>query len=103
MLENTWREIQYRLDILRATNGAHIEVYWTWWVVLSSKANQLSVSLILCVLCVLEIWWIIYGHSCFWLWKSLVKISVYPDRYFAFLSLFRSRSLPHNSSLNHHL
>jgi hypothetical protein len=27
MLENTWREIQYRLDILRATNGAHIEVY----------------------------------------------------------------------------
>ena len=27
MLENTWREIEYRLDVLRATNGAHIEVY----------------------------------------------------------------------------
>jgi hypothetical protein len=27
MLENTWREIQYLLDILRATNSAHIEVY----------------------------------------------------------------------------
>ena len=27
MLENTWRKIEYRLDILRATNGAHVEVY----------------------------------------------------------------------------
>ena len=27
MLENTWREIEYHLDILRATNGAHVEVY----------------------------------------------------------------------------
>lgn len=27
MLERTWREIEYRLDVLRATNGAHIEVY----------------------------------------------------------------------------
>ena len=27
MLENTWREIEYRLDILRAINGAHVEVY----------------------------------------------------------------------------
>ena len=27
MLENTWREIEYRLNILRATNGAHVEVY----------------------------------------------------------------------------
>jgi hypothetical protein len=26
MLENTWREIEYLLDILRATKGAHIEV-----------------------------------------------------------------------------
>jgi hypothetical protein len=26
MLENTWREIEYRLDVLRATNGAHIEM-----------------------------------------------------------------------------
>ena len=27
MLENTWREIDYRLDVLRATTAAHVEVY----------------------------------------------------------------------------
>ena len=27
MLENRWREIDYRLDVLRATKGAHVEVY----------------------------------------------------------------------------
>lgn len=27
MLRNTWREIDYRLDILRATRGAHVQVY----------------------------------------------------------------------------
>ena len=27
MLEKTWREIDYRLDALRATKGAHVEVY----------------------------------------------------------------------------
>ena len=27
MLINTWQEPQYRLDICRATTGAHIEVY----------------------------------------------------------------------------
>jgi hypothetical protein len=27
MLERTWQEIEYRLDIVRATNGAHVEVY----------------------------------------------------------------------------
>ena len=27
MLENTWREIDYRLDFLRSTKGAHVEVY----------------------------------------------------------------------------
>ena len=27
MLARTWQEIDYRLDILRATNGAHVEVY----------------------------------------------------------------------------
>ena len=27
MLGNTWREIYYRLDVLRATKGAHVEVY----------------------------------------------------------------------------
>ena len=26
-LANTWREIYYRLDVLRATKGAHVEVY----------------------------------------------------------------------------
>jgi len=26
-LENTWREIDYRSDVLRATKGAHVEVY----------------------------------------------------------------------------
>jgi hypothetical protein len=25
-LENTWKETEYRLDILHATKGAHIEV-----------------------------------------------------------------------------
>jgi len=27
MLLNTWQELEYRLDICRATTGAHIEVY----------------------------------------------------------------------------
>ena len=27
MLENTWRETDYRLDVLRTTKGAHVEVY----------------------------------------------------------------------------
>jgi len=27
MLENTWREIYYRLDVLHATKEAHVEVY----------------------------------------------------------------------------
>jgi len=27
MLENTWREIDYRLDVLRVTKGTHVEVY----------------------------------------------------------------------------
>ena len=27
MFENTWRETDYRLDVLCATKGAHIEVY----------------------------------------------------------------------------
>jgi len=26
-LADTWREINYRLDVLRATKGAHVEVY----------------------------------------------------------------------------
>ena len=27
MLENNWREIYYRLDVLRATKGANVEVH----------------------------------------------------------------------------
>ena len=27
MLENTWREVDYPIDVLRATKGAHVEVY----------------------------------------------------------------------------
>jgi len=27
MLINKWQELEYRLDICRATTGAHIEVY----------------------------------------------------------------------------
>jgi len=27
MLENTWRETDCRLDVLRVTKGAHVEVY----------------------------------------------------------------------------
>jgi hypothetical protein len=27
ILENTWREIDYRLDVRRATKGTHIEAY----------------------------------------------------------------------------
>jgi hypothetical protein len=27
VLEKTWREIEYRLDVLRAANGAYVEVY----------------------------------------------------------------------------
>jgi len=27
MLQNTWRETDYRLDVLLATKGAHVEVY----------------------------------------------------------------------------
>jgi hypothetical protein len=28
MLHRIWHELEYRLDVLRATKGAHIEVYW---------------------------------------------------------------------------
>jgi hypothetical protein len=59
MLENTWCEIEYRLDILRATNGAHIEMYDELFL----QAEQTSfLCLIYCVLCVLEMWSINYDH-----------------------------------------
>jgi hypothetical protein len=28
MLQATYNEVEYRLDICRATKGAHIEIYW---------------------------------------------------------------------------
>jgi hypothetical protein len=28
MLQATWNEVAYRLDICRATMGAHIQTYW---------------------------------------------------------------------------
>ena len=27
MIQKTWQEIEYRLDVSRATNGGHIEMY----------------------------------------------------------------------------
>jgi hypothetical protein len=27
MLQATWNEVEYRLDICRATKGAHVEIY----------------------------------------------------------------------------
>jgi hypothetical protein len=33
ILQKTWCEIEYRLAILWAKIGAHIEMYWTWCVV----------------------------------------------------------------------
>ncbi|GBO35552.1 hypothetical protein AVEN_41644-1, partial [Araneus ventricosus] len=27
MLENTWREIEFRLDVLRATKGSHVQIH----------------------------------------------------------------------------
>jgi hypothetical protein len=28
MLQATWNEVEYRLDICRVTKEAHIEIYW---------------------------------------------------------------------------
>jgi hypothetical protein len=27
MLQNTWREVEYRLNICQATKGTHVEIY----------------------------------------------------------------------------
>jgi hypothetical protein len=32
MLQETWNEIEYRLDICRGTRGAHIEIYWESYI-----------------------------------------------------------------------
>jgi len=42
MLENTWREIDYRVDVLRATKGAHVEV-----LLMCCKKKLLELSYIL--------------------------------------------------------
>jgi hypothetical protein len=31
MLEWTWLEIEYCLDVLRVTNGTHVEVFQIMW------------------------------------------------------------------------
>jgi hypothetical protein len=28
MLASTWRETEYSCDVCRATDGAHIDIYW---------------------------------------------------------------------------
>jgi hypothetical protein len=89
MLENKRREIECRLYILWAAHGAHIEKYWTWRVVLSSKATQFFVSHILCVMCVLEIWWINRGHSVYYDFVTVVGHCVIAF-YFGF-ELWRSQ------------
>lgn len=42
ILYNTWREIDYRLDIIRVTEGSHIEVYYYF------ASNLVSYSFSLC-------------------------------------------------------
>jgi hypothetical protein len=32
MLRATWNEVEYRLDICRATKEAHIEIYWERYI-----------------------------------------------------------------------
>jgi len=50
MLINTWQELEYRLDIYRATTGAHIEVYgraWkSFWVTLYTVENINCIELL---------------------------------------------------------
>jgi hypothetical protein len=40
MLENTWREIDYRLDVLRATKGAHFNLMFVPCINKRSIKNQ---------------------------------------------------------------
>jgi hypothetical protein len=32
MIQVTWNEIEYRLDIYRITKGAHTEIYWESYI-----------------------------------------------------------------------
>ena len=54
MLQNTWREIDHRLDDLRATKGAHVEVSWLF--VLHDVIKKIKVWEIM-------IWQIIFSNS----------------------------------------
>jgi hypothetical protein len=92
MLLNVWNEIVYRLDVLRATNGAHVEVYWIlvywsidWtvvvclietkmsWVVLLITTNSFKIAPKITNLLRLIMGWIIYRHSVFYI-TQLLKV-----------------------------
>ncbi|KAJ4440831.1 hypothetical protein ANN_10677 [Periplaneta americana] len=45
MLHNTWLEIEYRLDISRATNGSHVKVYGTQALVVNRRKLSTSLTL----------------------------------------------------------
>jgi hypothetical protein len=51
MLPRTWQEIEYRVDICRATNGAHIQIFYgttkTLWFVEHVTVSPISVCLFL--------------------------------------------------------
>jgi hypothetical protein len=39
MLQATWNEVEYRLDICRATKGANIDIYWENYVLRKNVDN----------------------------------------------------------------
>jgi hypothetical protein len=39
MLQATWNEVEYRLDICRAIKGAHIEIYWDNYILRKNFDN----------------------------------------------------------------
>ena len=55
MLENTWREIDYRLDVLRATKGAHVEVYYCVVKILLESSYILKKKIIPCRFLVINV------------------------------------------------
>jgi hypothetical protein len=51
MLINTWQELEYRLDICRATTGAHIEVYgraYKYFLVILYTVENINIIKLLC-------------------------------------------------------
>ena len=56
MLENTWRESDYRLDVLHKTQGTHVKVYWC--VV---KINPVYLNTKMKVVCSFETFVFIYS------------------------------------------